>query len=176
LMSVMTSSKPISFMFVDDGAVPNNAALPALLYKRAIDPGADPAGELERLFTANGWGHGQWRDGIYPFPHYHSMIHETLGIAHGSAKVRLGGGNGEVVEFSAGDVAVLPAGTGHQRLSGSADLLVIGAYPGEGAYDLCRGDNPVDRAQALRTIPLVPVPASDPVFGRRGLPDLWRRR
>ena len=96
----MTSAKPLTLMFKDDGAVPNNPSLPALLYKSAVALGRDPEGELERLFAANGWGHGQWRDGIYPFPHYHSMIHETLGIARGTAKVRLGGDKGEVVELS----------------------------------------------------------------------------
>ena len=63
---------------------------------------------------------------------------------------------------------MLPAGTGHQRLSGSADLLVIGAYPPEGTYNLCRGDNPADRDKALATIPKVPVPQSDPVLGKNG--------
>ena len=97
-----------------------------------------------------------------------------LGIARGRATVQLGGERGETLELAAGDVAVLPAGTGHQRLSGSADLLVIGAYPPEGTYDLCRGDNPADRAKALTTIPKVPVPASDPVGGKDGaLPKLW---
>ena len=70
---------PLTFRFKDDGAVPNNPALPALLYKAAVGLGGDPASELERLFAHNGWGHGQWRDGIYPFTHYHSMIHEVLG-------------------------------------------------------------------------------------------------
>ena len=169
------SSQPLTFTFTDDGAVPNNAALPALLYKSAVELGSDPASELERLFAANGWGHGQWRDGIFPFTHYHSMIHETLGIAHGYAQVRLGGDKGEMVELAPGDVAVLPAGTGHQRLSGSSDLLVIGAYPPEGTYNLCRGSKS-EHAEALQTIPLVPLPASDPVRGREGpLMRLWRR-
>jgi uncharacterized protein YjlB len=168
------TSKPLTLSFKDDGAVPNNA-LPALLYKNAVALGADSEGELEGLFATNGWGHGQWRNGIYPFPHYHSMIHETLGIARGTAKVRLGGDKGDVVELAAGDIAVLPAGTGHQRLSASADLVVIGAYPPQGRYDLCRGDNPEDHARALKTIPLVPVPKSDPVGGENGaLPKLWR--
>jgi uncharacterized protein YjlB len=171
----MTSAKPLTLIFKDDGAVPNNPMLPALLYKRVVVLGHDPEGELERLFAGNGWGHGQWRNGVYLFPHYHSMIHETLGIARGHVTVRLGGEKGEVVELTVGDVAVLPAGTGHQRLSGSSDLVVIGAYPGEGTYDLCHGDRASDRVKALTTIPQVPLPKSDPVQGTRGLPELWRR-
>jgi uncharacterized protein YjlB len=103
------------------------------------------------------------------------MIHEALGIARGHAKVQIGGSGGEVVAFAAGDAVVLPAGTGHQRLSGSDDLLVIGAYPPDGTYNLCRAENPADRDKALATIPKVPLPASDPVLGRDGpLPKLWR--
>lgn len=173
----MASSQPLSFMFKDDGAVPNNPALPALVYKHAVDlaGNADPEGEIERLFAANGWGRDQWCDGIYSFTHYHSMIHEALGFARGTAKVRLGGDQGEVVDFAAGDVAVLPAGTGHQRISGSSNLLVIGGYPPEGTYDLCRAAYPADRTKALETIPEVPLPASDPVAGADGpLLTLWR--
>src|SRR5690348_18102291 len=94
----MISSKPLTFTFKDDGRVPNNPALPALVYKGAIElrGEADPARAIEKIFAANGWGHGQWRDGIYPFIHYHSMIHEALGIARGHAKVQIGGSGGEV--------------------------------------------------------------------------------
>ena len=103
------------------------------------------------------------------------MIHEALGIARGNATVRLGGDRGETFELQAGDVAVLPAGIGHQRLSGGAGLLVIGAYPPEGTYNLCRGDNPADRAKALTTIPRCRCPKNDPVHGARGgLVDIWR--
>jgi uncharacterized protein YjlB len=104
------------------------------------------------------------------------MIHEALGIARGHARVQLGGPGGETLDFAPGDIAVLPAGTGHQRLSGSDDLLVIGAYPPDGTYNLCRADNPADRDKALLTIPQVPVAASDPVAGKDGpLVKLWRR-
>ena len=171
-------SAPLTFMFQDDGAVPNNPALPALVYKSALDlaDARDPAAAIEKLFKTNGWGHGQWRDGIFPFVHYHSMIHEALGIARGRARVQLGGHRGETFEFAAGDLAVLPAGTGHQRLIASEDLLVVGAYPPQGTYNLCRGDNPAERAKALTTIPKVPVPDSDPVHGQDGpLPKLWLR-
>ena len=67
------------------------------------------------------------------------MIHEVLGIARGRAKVRFGGDNGEEIDLNPGDVAVLPAGTGHHGLWVSADLVVVGAYPQAGRYDLCRG-------------------------------------
>jgi uncharacterized protein YjlB len=102
------------------------------------------------------------------------MIHEALGIARGKATVRFGGDKGEIVEVKAGDLAVLPAGTGHQRLASSDDLLVIGAYPPEGTYNLCR-DSKADHGAALATIPNVPVPNSDPVLGKNGgLVRLWR--
>ena len=170
----MSHANPLTFHFKDDGAVPNNA-LPMLVYKSAIDLGADPEAAIERVFAANGWGHGQWRNGIFPFVHYHAMIHEVLGIARGRASVRFGGDAGQVLELSPGDVAVLPAGTGHQRLSDSGGLVVIGAYPPQGRYDLCRGGK-AEHDRALQTIPLVPVPASDPVLGKDGaLPTLWRR-
>ena len=55
-----------------------------------------------------------WRNGIYPYVHYHSMIHEAMGMARGRAKVRFGGENGQEIEIVAGDVVILPAGTGHQ--------------------------------------------------------------
>jgi len=177
-VSTRMPTKPLTFLFKDDGKVPNNPALPVLLYKSAVDldKSIAPAAAIEDLFKINGWGHGQWRNGIYAFVHYHSMIHEALGIAQGRAKVQLGGHNGEVFDFAAGDVVVLPAGTGHQRLSASDDLLVIGAYPPEGTYNLCRGDNLADRDKALNTIAKVPVPTTDPVIGKEGpLPRLWRR-
>ncbi|MEP7030903.1 MAG: cupin domain-containing protein [Pseudolabrys sp.] len=165
---------PLTFFFKDDGAVPNNPGLPMLVYKKALDLGADPESAIEQMFSRNGWGHGQWRNGIFPFAHYHSMIHEVLGIARGTARVRFGGANGEVHEVEPGDVAVLPAGTGHQRLSDSGGLVVIGGYPPQGTYNLCRGDTASDRDKAIKSIHAVPVPASDPVHGRDGpLLKLW---
>ena len=76
--------------------------------------------------------------------------------------------------MKAGDVAILPAGTGHQCLSASDDFLVIGAYPPAGTYDEC---TPVeDRARALKTIPKVALPRKDPVYGTGGpLLKLWKK-
>jgi uncharacterized protein YjlB len=117
-----------------------------------------------------------WRNGVFPFVHYHAMIHEALGVARGHGRVQLGGHQGQVFNFKTGDVVILPAGTGHQKLSASDDFLIVGGYPPEGTYNLCRGDNPAERDKALQTIPRVPLPKSDPVLGvSGGLTNLWIR-
>lgn len=167
---------PLTFLFADDGSVPNNPGLPFVVFPNAIDLSGTPNPEdvIEATFGANGWGQ-MWRNGIYPYVHYHSMIHEGLGIARGRAKVRFGGNGGREIDVAAGDVAILPAGTGHQCLWASPDLMVIGAYPPSGRYDLCRGSL-AEHAKALATIPHVPLPDSDPVYGKDGpLLKLWQR-
>jgi uncharacterized protein YjlB len=98
-----------------------------------------------------------------------------MGLARGRAKVRFGGHDGREVDLFAGDVCVLPAGTGHQGLWASPDLMVIGAYPPAGTYDLCRGSK-AEHAKAIVAIAEVPLPATDPVYGPAGpLTRLWRR-
>jgi uncharacterized protein YjlB len=168
--------KPRTVRFRDDGSVPNNQRLPFVHYRSPVwlPDGADPAAIFERLFESNGWG-GTWRNGIYDFIHYHPATHEVLGIARGEARVRFGGRRGRVFELRAGDVAILPAGTGHQRVAASPDLLVVGAYPATGHYDEYRGTRD-EHARALRMIPKVPLPERDPVYGPGGpLIKLWRR-
>jgi uncharacterized protein YjlB len=168
---------PLAFVYADDGAIPNNPELPFLVYPKAIDlrVRTDPAEVIEEIFRANGWDDNMWRNGVYPFPHYHSMIHEVLGVARGRARVRFGGRDGDEIDLEPGDVAVLPAGTGHQRISASPELLVVGAYPASGRYNLCRGSR-AEHARALKTIPLVPRPETDPVYGPDGpLLELWGR-
>jgi uncharacterized protein YjlB len=98
-----------------------------------------------------------------------------MGLARGRAKVRFGGQGGKEIDLYAGDVCILPAGTGHQGLWASPDLMVIGAYPPAGTYDLCRGSK-AEHAKAIVAIAEVPLPATDPVFGPGGpLTRLWRR-
>jgi uncharacterized protein YjlB len=101
------------------------------------------------------------------------MIHEAMGLARGRARVRFGGKTGTEIDLFAGDVCVLPAGTGHQCVWSSPDLVVIGAYPPSGKYDLCRGSK-AEHARAIPAITEVPMPTTDPVFGRHGpLVRLW---
>ena len=171
---VNTRPAPITYTFVDDGNIPNNS-LPLILYRGAVDLTGSPDPELiiEKAFAANGWG-GMWRNGVYAYTHYHPMIHEVMGIARGRVKVRFGGDNGEAIDLTAGDVVILPAGTGHQRLDQSSNLVVIGAYPPSGKYNLSRGSK-AEHAEALTSIPKVPPPDTDPVFGAEGpLTTLWR--
>lgn len=168
-------TQPLTFLFADDGLVPNNPALPLVVYRGAIDLAgtANPDEAVKKVIAHNGWGE-MWRNGIYEYLHYHSMIHEALGIARGRARVRFGGAKGEELEVGPGDFVILPAGTGHQCLSASPNLVVIGAYPKGGRYDLCRGSK-AEHEKALKSIPEVPMPDSDPVYGKHGpLLTLWR--
>ena len=152
--------------FADDGDVPNNR-LPLIVYEGAVDPsGGDLAVAFEALFDRNGWG-GGWRNGIYPFHHYHSTAHEVLGIARGEATVRFGGEHGETLQVKAGDAVLIPAGVGHKRLRSSADLLVIGAYPAGQRADLMREDAH-DKPAIRARVAAVPLPEADPLAGTRG--------
>ena len=151
-----------------DEGFPNNPELPLLVYRQALgDAGPDAAGEVERLFQANGWG-GSWRNGVFGYHHYHSNAHETLGVCGGRARVQFGGPSGPIVAVEAGDVAILPAGTGHKCVDASEDFLVVGAYPtGQEDYDLIRGD-PGEQAAAQQRIAATSLPESDPVYGQEG--------
>ena len=159
---------------LEAGADVPNSPLPVLLYRQALPDSGDLANELEARFTVNGW-RGLWRNGIFAWHHFHDDAHEVLGIARGHAVVQLGGEAGPEVRLQAGDVVVLPAGTGHKRLSSSPDLLVIGGYPqGQEAYTTrSAGEGGDDVAARAATVPL---PNSDPLTGPDGaLVRVWGR-
>ena len=172
--AVSVKFEPATFVFADDGLVPNNP-LSLLIYKGAIDLGnSDPEKVIEGLFGANGWG-DSWHNGIYDYLHYHATVHEALGIARGHARVRFGGDHGKEFELDPGDVAILPAGTGHQCLKATADFSVVGAYPPGAKMHVTR-PTPENHTLALKTIPEVRLPKTDPVAGGDGpLVKLWKR-
>lgn len=163
-------TQPQTFTFEDDGAIPNSR-LPLLVYRGAVP--ADPAA-IEALFAANRWPPA-WRDGVHPFHHFHSTVHEVLGVARGQATVLFGGPLGQTLQVQAGDVVVVPAGVGHCSQGQSPDLLIVGAYPDNGPQpDLKRG-RPDEHAAAAQAVAKVAMPDADPVTGAGGkLADLWQ--
>lgn len=162
----MAQASPQSLVFAPGKTMPNSR-LPVLLYRGAL---AADAADFDTLFRANGWV-GIWHDSVYEFDHYHSNAHEALGVSKGQASLQLGGPEGQTVEVAAGDCIVLPAGTGHRRISASADFEIVGCYPpGQEHYDICRKR----LEEADRRIASAALPKSDPVLGSGGgLLTLW---
>jgi uncharacterized protein YjlB len=154
------------------GDVPNSE-LPLVLMRAAVEPDPeDPPAAFEQSFRGNGWT-GTWRNGIYPYHHYHSTAHEVLGIASGSALVCFGGEGGPEIEVAAGDVVVIPAGVAHCLLEERDGFLVVGAYAAGRHWDILR-PRAASLEPALERIAAVPLPGSDPVSGAEGvLLRLW---
>ena len=173
--AILRSVKLIAHMLAPDGSIPNHPRWPLLVYPGAVAiDGPDPASAFEALFARNHWP-AAWRNGVHPFHHYHSNGHEALGIYSGEVTVRFGGDAGVTITAKPGDVIVLPAGTGHKKLSSRGPLGVVGAYP-EGQHpDTCVP--PLARyGKSVSAVAAVPLPACDPVFGPKGpLFDHWTR-
>jgi uncharacterized protein YjlB len=173
---LVRACKPQTILFKDDGLIPNHPKWPLVICKSVVrlPESLDPAAVFEELFGSHGWA-DSWRDGVYDYVHYHSRIHEVLGVARGSGWIRFGGDNGRALNLKAGDVAALPAGTGHQRLKASDDFLVVGAYSASGSYDECKSRD--HREKALPAILRVARPRQDPVYGKDGpLMHIWAPR
>jgi uncharacterized protein YjlB len=167
---------PQRYRFRQSGLVPNHPRWPLIHYRSVVRfrAGIDPAALFEDLFERNGWD-DSWRDGVYDYLHYHARIHEVMGVGRGFAVVQFGGKSGRKLRVKAGDVVVLPAGTGHELISASKDFLVVGAYPATGTYDLCKPTAHAFR-KAIKSVPRVPPPRKDPVYGKDGkLPALWKK-
>ena len=165
-----------AFFFKEDGIVPNHPRWPLIVHRSAVrfTRGFDPATIIDSLFESNGWGRS-WRDSIYDFIHYHSQTHEALGVARGHAVVEFGGIKGKRLKLAAGDIAILPAGTGHRLIEASRNFLVVGAYPPAGTYDECTDTR--DLPEAKKRIAKVRKPSRDPVHGRQaGTASLWKTR
>ena len=151
----------VAHLLAPAGSIPNHPRWPLLVYERVLETATPEA--FEDLFTRNRWP-AAWRNGVHPFHHYHSNGHEALGIYSGEVTVQFGGDPGVTVTAKRGDVIVLPAGTGHKKLSSRGSLGVVGAYP-EGQHpETCR----VFSEKHLEAIAGVPLPPCDPVGGPKG--------
>jgi uncharacterized protein YjlB len=136
-------------------AIPNHQRFAVLVY-RGVE-----LDDARAVFAAHGWG-GTWVNSVFDFHHFHSTSHETLAVLSGGATLELGGPQGEAFDVSAGDVLVLPAGTGHRRARDVDGFRVMGAYPrGQEDYDLLREADDAARER----IAALPAPPEDPVGG-----------
>jgi uncharacterized protein YjlB len=173
----ITTRKPHAFKFKDDGETPNSH-LPLIIYRSVVklDPSYDPAAIFEVLFGSNKWADG-WRATMYGYNHFHTRTHEVLGIARGRLTAKFGGGKGQEIVLKASDVVIIPSGVGHKHIRQSKDLLIVGAYPANaGKYDEPK-PNDVAHEIALAHIAKVPLPSTDPVYGKEGpLFSIWKQK
>lgn len=157
------------YHFEDDGTIPNNPTLNVIFYPEAFK---DDLERMEAVFNRNNWLNS-WTGGVFEYHHYHSNTHEVIGVRSGSATLQLGGEGGEQIKVKAGDVAVLPAGTGHKKIGSTPDFQVVGAYPNGVSHNLKTGE-PGERPYVLEDIQNAPLPQTDPVYGKNGpLLDNW---
>jgi uncharacterized protein YjlB len=168
-MSASGNDRPriVAHRLTASGGVPNHPCWPLLIYQGAVTiAGIDPAVVFEDLFERNGWPPA-WRNGIYPFHHFHCEAHEALGVYSGEVTAQFGGDDGIVVTARAGDVIVLPAGTGHKKISSTGALGIVGAYPGNQQPDMCR-PHASNLQRYAATVARVARPQHDPVYGESG--------
>ncbi len=187
------------FLIPEAGNMPNNTALPLILYKGVVEFGdEEPEKVLQDLIASHQWGNGWVVESIYHFHHFHSCAHEVVAFARGKGTIQFGGPDGPIVEVEAGDAAVIPAGVGHKRLDDAPGFSVVGAYPPDQKLeDVCviseediakaRSENAdadgcairlfgKDERGALRArIAGTALPPTDPLLGLDGpVMSLWR--
>src|SRR3954469_5293829 len=145
--------------------IPNHPSFAVLVYHDVEPAARGDADAVRALFAEHGWG-GAWVDAVFDFHHFHSTSHEVLAVVAGTATLELGGPQGQAFDVAAGDVLVLPAGTGHRRAAAAGGFTVVGAYPsGQEDYDLLRGDEPAEVAAARARIAALPPAPGDPIGG-----------
>lgn len=164
----------ISLPLDENKTIPNNGRLPVMIYKNVfLFDDSDPAALIERFFSGNNWG-GSWRNGIFPYHHYHTTAHEALGVYAGWAEVQLGGEGNDPMRIEKGDLVILPAGTGHKKIDSGEGFAVVGAYPDGQSYDMNYG-KPEEMEDAKKNIAKLALPTQDPVFGKDGkLFSYWK--
>ena len=158
------------YRFEDDGVIPNSV-LPVMVY-RQVCAAEDASTWLEQTFARNGWTNN-WHDVVLRSDHFHSNTHEVLGVGRGSVSLKVGGAAGLVIDLSAGDVVILPAGVGHYAVSTHTDYEMVGGYPFGHSWDMRTGLTE-ERAEVLANLSRVDLAETDPVFGAQGpLLESW---
>jgi len=165
--------KPEQYYVKDDGIFPNSR-LPILYYPQTLQlPKLFPSYAVKKLFQENNWKNN-WTQGIYTYHHYHSTTHEVLGVCKGETLLLLGGEEGITIFIQEGDVLVIPAGVAHINLGKENDVTCVGGYPDGRDYDMNYG-NADERLRVDQNIASLPLPETDPVFGKKGgLLEIWK--
>ena len=160
-------NQPQAVRFKPNAEIPNNPALPVLIYRQILDrQTADKDKLFKSHFEKNGW-RGNWTGFVFDYHHFHTTSHEALAVARGHITVLLGGEGGKEFKLETGDLIVLPAGTGHKMTSSSENLIIVGAYPeGQEDYDICRSLFKCPDAE--EKIMNLALPVSDPFYGATG--------
>jgi uncharacterized protein YjlB len=171
----LNKTKARQFIVNDDGIFPNSR-LPIIFYPQILKlPKLFASGALKKLFQNNNW-ENNWKHGIYTYNHYHSTTHEVLGFCKGETLLMLGGEKGITLIVQEGDVIIIPAGVAHMNLGNENDVTCIGGYPEGRDYDMNYG-NPSERPRTDHNIKALPLPITDPVFGKKnGLMKIWKQR
>ncbi len=155
------------FIIEENDKFPNNDSLPVVLMKSAINlPDEDPGSVIQDIFNMNRWGNS-WESGLYREYHYHSTAHKVLGVSKGWVEIQFGGENGRNLKAFAGDIVIIPAGVAHRNINQSMDFKIVGAYPAGQKWDMNYGTSN-ERPKADENISNVPLPVTDPVYGREG--------
>ena len=164
-------SAALTHRFSPSGGI-RNSRLPLVVWKGGLPIAARRGAKACALYRANGWG-GTWVYTVYPFWHFHTKGHEVLSCVAGTARIGFGGDDGIVADISVGDVAIVPAGVGHKKLSASPGFQMAGGYPPGQEGDIVRpGEMGADAiAAALARLPL---PETDPISGKAdGVVEIW---
>lgn len=164
-----------TLLISENESFPNNDSLPLIIIEKAFSPqDKDLVQTIESTFHQNGW-ENSWRNGIYTFHHYHSTAHEVLGLYSGWVKAQFGGPDGQIAAAKAGDIIIIPAGVSHKNLDQSLELRCVGAYPEGQSPDMQYG-KPGERPQTNQNVRSVPMPETDPVYGKDGkLLEIWEQ-
>lgn len=152
---LMLHNDHLHVVIKENGAFPNNKLLPVLLYRAILElPEHNAAQKIELVFKENN-------------------THEVLGVYAGHCDVALGADDENIYRLEKADVLIIPAGVAHKNIRSSENFACVGAYPEGRSYDIKYG-KPEERPDADENIRNVPIPSTDPVYGKGPLQVYWK--